>query len=143
MYHKMGSKFLGTYVEHHDIRTTGPEAESNPPFNRDQVIQRIRRFMLHRDSSEKTGASFYDEGSTDNFRVRACETLTMKKAFAPPFGVLADGVDSRIETKPVQVNAGFEFSGTDESYTLWVVKDSGESVELSNEYVLSPYHHTC
>ena len=127
----------------HDVDHTGHDAKYNPPFNRDQVIRRIRCFILRRDSSKKTDVSFYDEGSTENFRVRACETLTMKKTFAPPFGVLPDGGNARIrETKPVQISAAFEFGGTGESHTLWMVKDSGESVELSNEYVHSLYHYT-
>ena len=143
MYRKMGSEFLGTYVRY-DIDPASPDAKYDPPLNRDQIIRRVRCFMNQRDKSEKTEVSFYYEGSTDNFRVKACNSLTMKKTFAPPFGVLADGVDARImETKPVQVKAGFEFGGSGESHTLWVVKDSIESIDLRNEYVLSPYHHPC
>ena len=142
MYRKMGSEFLGTYVRY-DINPAGPNAKHNPPFNRDQIIRRVRCFMSQRDKSEKTDVSFYEEGSTDNFRVTACKTLTMKKTFEPPFGVLADDVDARSqETRPVQVKAGFKLGGTGESHTLWVACSS-ESVDLRNEYVLSPYHHTC
>jgi len=126
MYHKMGSEFLGTNVRY-DIDPPDPNVKYNPSFNRDQIVRRIRYFMSQRDESEKTDVSFYNEGSTDNFRVRACKTLTMKKTFTPPLGVLADGGDERIrKTKPVQVNAGFEFGATCESPTLWVVKGSSD-----------------
>jgi hypothetical protein len=136
MYRKMGSEFLGTYVQY-DIDPAGPNAKYTLPFNRDQIIRRIRCFMTQRDKCEKTYVSFYDEGSTDIFQVKACNSLTMKKTFAP--------LDAMIrETKPVQVKAGFKFGGTGEPHTLWVVKGcSSESVDLRNEYALSLYHHTC
>ena len=135
----MGSEFLGTYVRR-DIHPAGSNTKYSPPFAREQIVRRIRCFLRQRDKSEKTGVSFYNEGSTDKFLVRACKSLTMKKKFAPPFGVLADGADVRArETKPVQVKAGFE---PDEPYTLWVVRGSPESVDLRTEYVLSPYHNT-
>ena len=144
MYRKMGSEFLGTYVRH-DIVHTGHDPKYIPMLSHDQVIRRIRCFMSQRDKSEKTDVSFYDEGSKDNFfQVKACKCLTMKKMFAPPFGVLPGGGDARVrETKPVQVKAGFEFGETSGSHTLWVVKGAAGTVDLRNEYVLSPYHDTC
>lgn len=141
MYHKMGSQFLGTYVRY-EIKPSRPDDKDHLPFNRDQLIRRITCFMHQRDNSEKADVSFYNEGLA-NFRVRACKSLTMKKKFAPPPGVLADGVDvTHKETVPVPVKAGFEA----ESCTLWVAKDSRESVDLRNEYVItlsSPCCHTC
>ncbi|KAF8123691.1 hypothetical protein EV363DRAFT_1455306 [Boletus edulis] len=134
MYHKMGSQFLGTYVKY-EIIHAGTDDKYKLPFNRDQVIQRIRCFMRQRDKSERTDVVFYDEGSTVDFRVRACKTLTMKKTFAPPFGVLADGIVARSrETQPIQVKAGFEFG---ESYTLWLVKGFGDSVGLRNDIAVA------
>lgn len=142
MYREMGSIFLGTYMRH-DIRTTSLEAEYNPPFNHDQVIRRIRCFMEQREKSEENHVSFYDQGSTNDLRVMACKALTLKKTFAPPFGVLADAVARSIETEPVPMKAGLQFDETDKSYTLWMVKDSPQSVELCNEYVIFLCIHTC
>lgn len=133
MYNEMGSEFLGTYVQH-DIRHTDHKANCDPPFNCDQVIRRVKCFMDQRDKGGRTNVSFYHQGSTDNLRVKTCKTLTLKKTFAPPFGVLADGGGARtVETKPVPIKAGFEFNETDESYILWMVKGSSEPVDLRNE----------
>lgn len=130
----MGSEFLGTYVQH-DICHTDHKANCDPPFSRDQVIRRVRCFMDQRDKSGKTNVSF----SVENLCVKACKILTLKKIFAPPFGVLANGRATRlIETKPIPIKAGLEFKATDDSYTLWMV---GGSSDLHNEYVLSLYDY--
>ncbi|KAI9567656.1 hypothetical protein HD554DRAFT_2192361 [Boletus coccyginus] len=134
MYHKMGSEFLGTYVQHH-INPAGSNRKYNPPFSDGQIIRRIRCFLRQRDKSEKTDVSFYSEDSTVKLVVKACKSLTMKKTFAPPFGVLADGENVRVrETKPVQVKAGFE---SDKSYTLLVVDGSPESADLRNDIAVA------
>lgn len=136
MYLEMGSVFLGTYVGH-DISPKGPKAEHQLPFDHDRVIQRIRCFMKKRDESGKKDDSFYVQGS-NNFRLKACNCIKLKKTFAPPFGVGADGALAGIvETKSSQIKAGFKFDEGDGLYTLWVVDGSSDSKELYKEYVLS------
>ena len=63
MYDEMGSEYLGTYVQH-DIRHTDHKTNCDPPFNRDQVIRRVRYFMDQRDKPGKTDVSFH-RGSPD------------------------------------------------------------------------------
>ncbi|KAF8558574.1 hypothetical protein OG21DRAFT_1075395 [Imleria badia] len=133
MYHKMGSQFLGTYVRY-EIKPLGHDDKYNLPLNRNQLVRRIICFMRQRDNSEKADVSFYNDDSSVDFRVRACKSLTMRKKFAPPPGVLADGVDPKYkETDPVHVKAGFEV----ESCTLWVVKGSCESVDMRNDIAVA------
>ncbi|KAH0831350.1 hypothetical protein J3R83DRAFT_14012 [Lanmaoa asiatica] len=132
LYREMGSVFLGTYVRH-DIFPSGYKAEHNPPFNSDQVIWRIRCLIKQRDKSGRTDVSFDDQGTTNNLRVRTCESLTLKKIFVPPSGVLE-------ETEPIQTKAGFEFDEIDMSYTLWMVRGSSESVDLRNDIAVALCH---
>ena len=139
----MGSVLLGTKVRH-DIFPFGHELMYDSPFNRDQVIRRIDFFMRLRDKSGKMDVLFYNQRSTNSLRVRTCEILTLTKTFVPPFGISADALAARImDTRPVQIKAGFEFDEIDDSYTLWMVRSSNDSVDLRNECVLSLYHHTC
>ena len=78
----------------YEIKPSGHNDKRKRSLDRDQAIQRIKCFMRHRDNSEKAGASFYDDSSTEDFSVKACKTLTMTKTFTPPDRVLADSADA-------------------------------------------------
>ncbi|KAH0831364.1 hypothetical protein J3R83DRAFT_14027 [Lanmaoa asiatica] len=139
MYREMGSVFLGTYVRH-DLSPPDYKAEYNTPFNHDEVIRRTKCFMDQRDKCEKTGVSFYGQGATSILRVRACKSLTLKRTFAPPYGVLADAVTTEtVEIVSDQIKAGIKFDEDDESYTLWMVKGN-ESVDLRNDIAVALCH---
>ncbi|KAG9310204.1 hypothetical protein JVU11DRAFT_9846 [Chiua virens] len=129
MYREMGSEFLRAYVQY-DIEHTGYQAGFKKPFEERQVIRRIKCFMDQRDKCVRTGISFYNHEKASHLEVKICRKLTLKKKFAPPFGMLADGVFEKIvETK---VKAGLKFDETNKSYTLWVVKDANEPVRRND-----------
>ncbi|KAG9310196.1 hypothetical protein JVU11DRAFT_9834 [Chiua virens] len=130
MYREMGSEFLRAYIQY-DIEQTGYQAGFKPPFEQRQVIRRIKCFMDQRDKCVRTGISFYNLEQASHLEVKICRKLTLKKKFAPPFGMLADGVFEKIvETK---VKAGLKFDETNKSCTLWVVKGANEPVKLRND----------
>ncbi|KAH0831139.1 hypothetical protein J3R83DRAFT_13709 [Lanmaoa asiatica] len=140
MYREMGSEFLGRYVQH-DVFPVGQKADGDLPFNGDQVIWRIRCLMKQRDKSGRTDVSFDGQGATSNLRVRACKSLTLKKTFTPPFGILEE-TECFQETEPVQIKAGLSSDEDDESYTLWMVGGSSDSelVALRNDIAVALCH---
>lgn len=134
MYRKMGSAFLGTCVRH--VVTIGNTAERDPPFNRDEVILRIGSYMNQRDESVKMDISFDGEEPKNKLQVGACESLTLEKTFALP-----GSPEITVARDPVK--AGFKYDEDDKSYTLWMIDDARDSVDLRNEYVLPLFYQLC